>query len=48
MPKKLATQFVKDQFEKYGYTVPDDFSYKNNVTHYKVIDNTTGRHISLT
>lgn len=48
MPKKLATQFVKDQFEKYGYTVPDDFSYKNNVTHYNVIDNTTGRHISLT
>ena len=38
MPKRLNTQFIKNQFEKYGYKVPKDFKYKNNITHVKVFD----------
>ena len=38
MPKRLSTEEVKATFERYGYTVPANFVYKNNITHYRVYD----------
>ena len=48
MPKKLNTEEVKAIFEKYGYTVPNDFVYKNNITHYRVYDEQEGKHKDMT
>ena len=38
MPKRLNTEDVKAIFERYGYTVPDNFVYQNNSTSIRVYD----------
>ena len=38
MPKRLNTEDVKAIFERYGYTVPDNFVYLNNSTNIRVYD----------
>ena len=38
MPKRLNTEDVKTIFERYGYTVPDNFVYQNNSTSIRVYD----------
>ena len=38
MPKRLNTEDVKAIFERYGYTVPDNFVYLNNSTSIRVYD----------
>ena len=38
MPKRLNTEDVKAIFERYGYTVPDNFVYQNNSTSIHVYD----------
>ena len=38
MPKRLNTEDVKTIFERYGYTVPDNFVYLNNSTSIRVYD----------
>ena len=38
MPKRLNTEDVKAIFERYGYTVPDNFVYQNNSTNIRVYD----------
>ena len=38
MPKRLNTEDVKAIFERYGYTVPDNFVYLNNSTSICVYD----------
>ena len=38
MPKRLNTEDVKTIFERYGYTVPDNFVYQNNSTSIHVYD----------
>ena len=37
-PKRLNTEDVKAIFERYGYTVPDNFVYQNNSTSIHVYD----------
>ena len=47
MSKRLSTKDVKELFEKYGYSLSDDFKYKNNTTKYKVYDNYTNKYENL-
>ena len=47
MPKRLSTSVVKDLFTKYGYTVPYDFTYKNNTTKYRVYDEMNNKYVDL-
>ena len=48
MPKRLSTEEVKATFERYGYTVPANFVYKNNITHYRVYDQLNNDYIDMT
>lgn len=47
MPKRLNQEEVKDLFQKYGYTLPNDFVYRNNKTKIRVVDEQTGKRVSL-
>ena len=38
MPRKLNTNFVRRRFNEYGYRVPENFNYVNNITHIRVYD----------
>ena len=44
MPEKLTAEFVRKQFEKYGFVLPDDFKYTNNREYYWVLDLMDGEH----
>ena len=48
MPKRLSTEEVKATFERYGYTVPANFVYKNNITLYRVYDQLNNDYIDIT
>ena len=47
MPKKLDTKKVKDLFNKYGYTLPDNFEHINTTTKYKVFDERNNKYTKL-
>ena len=47
MPRRLKSDFVKTQFEKYGYTLPPDFQHRNNTTKYRVFDEQLQRHVMM-
>ena len=47
MPRRLNRDFVKREFEKYGYTLPLDFSYTNNSTTYICYDEANSRCVSI-
>ena len=47
MPKRLSSESVKNEFNRYGYSLPDDFKHINNTTKYKVYDEYNNKHISL-
>ena len=47
MPRRLRTDFVKQQFEKYGYTLPPDFQHRNASTRYRVFDEQLQRYVSM-
>ena len=48
MPKKYSTEEIREDFERYGYTLPENFVYRNNTTPISVIDEQTGRRERLT
>lgn len=48
MPKRLSTNDVREEFERYGYSLPEDFIYRNNTTPINVIDEQTGTRERLT
>ena len=48
MPRKLKSDFVKKQFEKYGYSLPPDFEHRNNTTKYRVFDDQLQRYVMMT
>ena len=48
MPRRLTSDYVRQVFERYGYTVPDNFQYRNNITHINVIDRTTNQPARMT
>ena len=47
MPRRLNRNFVKREFEKYGYTLPPDFTYTNNSTTYRCYDEANSRYVSI-
>ena len=47
MPRRLQTDFVKQQFEKYGYTLPPDFQHRNTTTKYRVYDEQLQRYVMM-
>ena len=47
MPRRLATDFVKARFEKYGYTLPPDFRHRNTTTKYRVFDEQLQRYVMM-
>lgn len=47
MPRRLNREFVKREFDKYGYTLPPDFTYTNNSTTYRCYDEVTGRYVNI-
>ena len=48
MPKKYSTREIRELFERYGYTLPENFEYRNNTTPINVTDEQTGRRERLT
>ena len=48
MPPKLDPEFVRQQFIKYGYRVPDDFKYTNNKAKYKMYDLVMKQYVTIT
>ena len=47
MPRRLNREFVKREFDKYGYTLPPDFTYTNNSTTYRCYDEVNGRYVNI-
>ena len=48
MPRRLNSNEVREEFERYGYTLPENFRYRNNITPIEVYDEQTGTHQHLT
>ena len=48
MPPRLKRDFVKTQFERYGYSLPPDFIHRNNHTKYRVFDEQLQRYVMMT
>ena len=48
MPKRLTTSDVKNLFEKYGYQVPKNFTYRNNKQRIRVYDEQNETHETMT
>lgn len=48
MVRSLPAERVRDEFVKYGYTLPEDFTYKNNHTKLSAYDEQKGVHVELT
>jgi len=47
MPRRLTNEAVRAEFEKYGYTLPDDFQHQTVNTIYQVTDSLTGQSTRL-
>lgn len=48
MPNRLNTNFVRQRFNEYGYRVPENFNYVNNITHIRVYDEYNNRYENIT
>ena len=45
MPRRLDSNLVKEEFARYGYTLPDNFQHKNNETRYRCYDELINKYV---
>ena len=47
MPRRLDSNFVKEEFARYGYTLPDNFQHRNNETRYRCYDEVSNKYVYI-